>query len=164
MGTRVGSFYNNSSFGYGGHCLPKDTKQLLANYKDEPQNLIEAIVDSNRTRKDFIADEILQKVNQLVYSGVHAPVVGVYRLTTKTGGDNFRASSIQGIMNRVKAKGVPVLVYEPTLDAPDFFGSAVTHDLETFKRECLIIVANHWSDELAEVADKVYARDLFKRD
>lgn len=120
--------------------------------------------DSNRTRKDFIADEILQKVNQLVYSGVHGPVVGVYRLTTKTGGDNFRASSIQGIMNRVKAKGVPVLVYEPTLDAPDFFGSAVTHDLETFKRECLIIVANHWSDELAEVADKVYARDLFKRD
>lgn len=121
-------------------------------------------MDSNRTRKDFIADEILQKVNQLVYSGVHAPVVGVYRLTTKTGGDNFRASSIQGIMKRVKAKGVPVLVYEPTLDAPDFFGSAITHDLETFKRECLIIVANHWSDELAEVADKVYARDLFKRD
>lgn len=161
---RIGSHYNNPSFGYGGYCLPKDTKQLLANYKDVPQNLIEAIVDSNRTRKDFIADEISQKVNQLVYSGVHAPVVGIYRLTMKTGSDNFRASSIQGIMKRVKAKGVPVLVYEPTLDAPDFFGSVVTHDLETFKRECSIIVANRWSDELADVTDKVYTRDLFKRD
>ena len=161
---RIGSFYNNLSFGYGGYCLPKDTKQLLANYRDVPQNLIEAIVESNRTREDFIADEILQKVNQLVYSGVHAPVVGVYRLTIKTGSDNFRASSIQGIMKRVKAKGVPVLVYEPTLDAPDFFGSTVTHDLETLKRGCSIIVANRWSDELADVADKVYTRDLFKRD
>lgn len=161
---RVCSFYNNPSFGCGGYCLPKDTKQLLANYKDVPQNLIEAIVESNRTRKDFIADEILKRVNELVYSEISAPVVGVYRLTMKTGSDNFRASSIQGIMKRVKAKGVPVLVYEPTLGVPDFFDSVVTHDLETFKRECSIIVANRWSDELAGVADKVYTRDLFKRD
>ena len=144
--------------------LPKDTRQLLANYRDVPQDLIGAIVASNRTRKDHVADEVLQRVNQLVYSGTAAPTVGVYRLTMKSGSDNFRASSIQGIMKRVKAKGVPVLVYEPTLDAPDFFGSEVSHDLETFKRECSIIVANRWSDELADVADKVYTRDLFKRD
>ena len=161
---RIGSHYNNPSFGYGGYCLPKDTKQLLANYGDVPQNLIEAIVESNRTRKDFVADEVLRRVNELVYSGVEAPVVGVYRLTMKTGSDNFRASSVQGIMKRVKAKGVPVVVYEPTLDAPDFFGSEVTHDLDAFKSRCDIIVANRWSGELADVEGKVYTRDLFKRD
>lgn len=161
---RIGPFYNNPSFGYGGYCLPKDTKQLLANYRDVPQNLIGAIVDSNRTRKDHVADEVLARVNELVYSGVAAPVVGVYRLTMKSGSDNFRASSVQGIMKRVKAKGVPVVVYEPTLDAPDFFGSEVTHDLEGFKSRCDLIVANRWSDELADVAGKVYTRDLFRRD
>ena len=161
---RIGSFYNNPSFGYGGYCLPKDTKQLLANYRDVPQNLIEAIVDSNRTRKDHVADEVLTRVNGLVYSGVTAPTVGVYRLTMKSGSDNFRASSVQGIMKRVKAKGVPVVVYEPTLDEPAFFGSEVTHDLEEFKSRCDLILANRWSDELADVAGKVYTRDLFRRD
>ena len=161
---RIGSHYNNPSFGYGGYCLPKDTKQLLANYKDVPQNLIEAIVESNRTRKDFVADEVLKRVNELVYSGVAKPLVGVFRLTMKSGSDNFRASSIQGIMKRVKAKGVPVLVYEPTYRGGDFFGSEVTGDLDAFKGRCDVIIANRWSEDLADVAEKVYTRDLFRRD
>lgn len=161
---RIGMFYNNPSFGYGGYCLPKDTRQLLANYRDVPQNLIQAIVDSNTTRKDFIADEVLKRVNELVYQGVSKPVVGVYRLTMKSGSDNFRASSIQGIMKRVKAKGVPVVVYEPAFQGDEFYGSSVTKDLEQFKSKCDLIVANRWNDDLSDVADKVYTRDLYKRD
>ena len=161
---RIGSHYNNPSFGYGGYCLPKDTKQLLANYRDVPQSLIGAIVEANRTRKDHISDEVLKRVNLLVYEGVTAPVVGVYRLTMKSGSDNFRASSVQGIMKRVKAKGIPVVVYEPTLDSSDFFGSEVTHDLEDFKARCDLIIANRWNDDLNDVAAKVYTRDLFRRD
>lgn len=161
---RIGGHYNNPSFGYGGYCLPKDTKQLLANYDEVPQNLIEAIVEANRTRKDYIADEVLDRVTRLVYQGVAQPKVGVYRLTMKTGSDNFRASSIQGIMKRIKSRGVPVVVFEPTLDAEEFYGSEVTHDLGAFKRDCDVILANRWSEDLADVEDKVFTRDLFKRD
>ncbi|NEG70344.1 nucleotide sugar dehydrogenase [Bifidobacterium choloepi] len=156
---RIGSHYNNPSFGYGGYCLPKDSKQLLANYADVPQNLIGAIVESNRTRKDFIADQIVSRLE-----GVDHPVVGVYRLTMKSGSDNFRQSSIQGIMKRVKARGIPVVVYEPTMKDDEFFGSEVTKDLDHFKQVSDIIVANRWNDDLADVSEKVYTRDLFKRD
>lgn len=152
---RIGDFYNNPSFGYGGYCLPKDTKQLLANYSDVPQNLISAIVAANRTRKDHIADMILAR---------HPKVVGIYRLTMKTASDNFRASAIQGVMKRIKGKGIEVIVYEPTLNAPDFFHSRVIRDLDVFKKESDIIVANRLSDELKDVRNKVYTRDLFSRD
>lgn len=156
---RIGDGYNNPSFGYGGYCLPKDTKQLLANYNQVPQNLIEAIVEANRTRKDFISDEIL---NQL--RNVENPVVGIYRLTMKSGSDNFRQSAIQGVMKRLKCEGLAVVIYEPTLGKSDFYGSEVTYDLTEFKQRVDIIVANRWNDDLADVASKVFTRDLFKRD
>lgn len=164
MDPRIRDDYNNPSFGYGGYCLPKDTKQLLANYDKVPQNLIEAIVESNRTRKDFIAYEIEELVDRAKANGIAKPVVGVYRLTMKSGSDNFRQSAIQGVMKRIKSRGIEVVVYEPTLDAPDFFGSKVTHDLDSFKREADVIISNRWNDDLADVAGKVYTRDLFRRD
>lgn len=144
--------------------MPKDTKQLLANYDKVPQSLISSIVDANRTRKDFIAEEIVDMVESLAEKGVERPLVGIYRLTMKSGSDNIRTSSVQGVMKRVKAKGIPVLVFEPTLDDAEFFGSEVTHNLKLFKKRCTLIVANRWSDELKDVADKVYTRDLFRRD
>lgn len=152
---RIGDFYNNPSFGYGGYCLPKDTKQLLANYNDVPQNLIEAIVKSNTTRKDFVADQIIAKKPK---------VVGVYRLTMKANSDNFRQSSIQGVMKRIKAKGIPVVIFEPNFDGTDFYNSKVTKDLEAFKKECDVIIANRLTDDLNDVRAKVYTRDLYSRD
>ena len=155
---RIGDGYNNPSFGYGGYCLPKDTKQLLANYNQVPQNLIEAIVDANRTRKEFVASEVMERIKD-----VQNPVVGIYRLTMKSGSDNFRQSAIQDVM-KFKANGIPVLIYEPTLDKPDFQGSKVTHDLADFKAHASVIVANRWNNDLADADAKVYTRDLFRRD